>query len=81
MNLQKKTDNKNSNFIKKILKLIKENFMTDDIKNEIKGELIEPFYVEIRNFILPHYVIFIILFITIIILLLYIILLIFNIKK
>jgi hypothetical protein len=81
MNFEKKSDNKGNNFLKKILKLVKENFLTDDVKNEIKGELIEPLYIEIRNFILPHYFIFIILFISIIILLLYIIHLIFNINK
>ncbi len=80
MIFEKKTI-KNNNFLKKILKLVKENFLTDDVKNEIKEELIEPLYIEIRNFILPHYFIFVILFFTIIILLIYIILVIFNINK
>lgn len=78
-----KTNNRNktNNFLKKIFIKIKDNLMSDDIKNEIKNELIEPFYVEIRNFILPHYLIFMILFLIIIILLFYIILTISNIKN
>jgi len=63
--------NKNINFIKKLLGKIKENFICDDTKNEIKNEFLEPLYLEIRNFILPHYIIFIILLVIIIILLLY----------
>ncbi len=55
--------------------------MSEDIKNEIKNELLEPFYIEIRNFILPHYIIFLILFVIIIILLFTIILMISNIKN
>ncbi len=72
--------NKN-NLLKKILIKIKDNFMCDDIKNEIKSELVDPLYVEIRNFILPHYLIFIILFLIIIILLLSIIFMISNIRN
>jgi hypothetical protein len=66
-----KSQKKNINFIKKLLGKIKENFMCDETKNEIKNEFLEPLYIEIRNFILPHYVIFIILLVIIIILLLY----------
>ena len=65
---------KKNNFLKKILLKIKENFISDDIKNEINNELLVPLYIEITNFILPHYVIFIILLLIIIILLLYLIL-------
>lgn len=73
--------NKNSNnFIKKIFRKIKENFMSDDIKEEIKTELIDPMFMQIKNFILPHYVIFIILFLIIIVLILYMIILINNIN-
>jgi len=68
----------NNNFIKKIFRKIKENFMSDDIKEEIKIELIDPMFVEMKNFILPHYIIFIILFLIIIILLLYLIIMINN---
>ena len=66
-----KSQKKNVNFIKKLLGKIKENFMCAETKNEIKNEFLEPLYIEIRNFILPHYVIFIILLVIIIILLLY----------
>lgn len=66
-----KTQKKNTNFIKKILGKIKENLICDETKNEIKKELLEPLYIELRNFILPHYIIFIILLVIIIILLLY----------
>ena len=71
--------NKN-NFIKKLFNKIKENFMSDDIKNEIKGELVDPMFVEIKNTILPHYIIFLVLFIIIIVLILYLIILIYNIN-
>ena len=70
--------NKNNNFIKKIFHRIKENFMSGDIKDEIKIELIEPMFLEIKNFILPHYIIFIILLLIIIVLILYLIILINN---
>lgn len=74
-------NNKNSNnFVKKILRRIKENFMSDDIKDEIRHELVEPMFLEMKNFILPHYVIFLILFLIIIILLLYLIIFINNIN-
>lgn len=74
--------NKNKNdFIKKLFRKIKENFMSDDIKDEIKFELVEPMFIEMKNFILPHYIIFMTLLLIIIILILYIIILIFNINK
>ena len=69
-------NNKNipqNNFIKKIFRRIKENFMSDDIKNEIKIELLDPLFIGIKNFILPHYVIFIVFFLIIIIIELYLI--------
>lgn len=69
---------KKNNFIKKILLKLKENFISDDVKCEIKNEFMEPLYNEIRNFILPHYMIFLVLFIIIIILLLYLIVIIIN---
>jgi hypothetical protein len=72
--------NKNNNYIKKIFRKIKENFMSDDIKDEIKIELIDPLFLEMKNFILPHYVIFIMLFLIIIILLLYLIIIMYNIN-
>jgi len=52
--------------------------MSGDIKDEIKIELIEPMFLEIKNFILPHYIIFIILLLIIIVLILYLIILINN---
>jgi hypothetical protein len=67
--------NKN-NFIKKLFNKIKENFMSDDFK----GELVDPMFVEIKNVILPHYIIFLVLFIIIIVLILYLIILIYNIN-
>lgn len=70
----------NKNFIKKILNKIKENFMSDDIREEIRMELIDPIFIEIRNFILPHYIIFIILLSTIMILIIYLILIIHKIN-
>jgi hypothetical protein len=72
--------NKNNNYIKKIFRKIKENFISDDIKEEIKIELIEPLFLEMKNFILPHYVIFIVLFLIIIVLILYLIIMIYNIN-
>ena len=69
--------NKN-NYIKKLFYKIKENFMSPEIKNEIKVELIDPMFIEIKNFILPHYIIFLVLFFIIIILILYLIILINN---
>lgn len=71
-----KNNLKNNNLIKKIFCKIKENFATDDIKNEIKIELIDPLFLEIKNFILPHYLIFLMLFLIIIILILYLIIII-----
>lgn len=70
----------NNNFIKKIFRKIKENFMSDDIRDEIKLELIDPMFIEMKNFILPHYIIFITLFLVIIVLILYLIFLINNIN-
>lgn len=70
----------NNNFIKKIFRKIKENFLSDDIKEEIKLELVDPMFIEMKNFILPHYVIFILLFMIIIVLILYLIILINNIN-
>ena len=73
--------NKNKNdFIKKLFHKIKENFMSDDIKEEFKIELIDPMFIEMKNLILPHYVIFLILFLIIIVLILYLIILIYNIN-
>ena len=72
---------KTNNLLKKILIKIKDNLMSDDIKTEIKNELIEPWYIEIRNFILPHYLIFMILFLIIIILLFCLIFMISNIRN
>jgi hypothetical protein len=74
-------NNKNSNYLKKIFYKIKENFMSDDIKNEIKIELLEPMFIEMKNFILPHYIIFIVLLLIIIILILYLIIIIYNINN
>lgn len=73
--------NQKNNFVKKILLKIKENFISDDLKIEIKKELLEPFYIEIINYILPHYIIFIFLFLIIIILLLSLIIMISNSKN
>ncbi len=70
-----------NNFLKKFIFIIKESFMSDDIKKEIKNELLEPFYIEIINFILPHYIVFMILFVTIIFLLICIIMMIASISK
>ncbi len=70
----------NNDYIKKLFRKIKENFMSDDIKNEIKTELIDPVFFEMKNFILPHYIIFLILFLIIIIMLLYLIILTSNIN-
>lgn len=78
VNLSKYQNKKKTNFIKKMFEKIKENFMCDEIKNNVKIELLEPLYVEIKNIILPHYIIFIILFIIIIFLLLYLIITITN---
>ena len=66
-----KNNKKSINFIKALLGKVKENFMCEETKNEIKNEFLEPLYIEIRNFILPHYIIFIILLVIIIILLFY----------
>lgn len=71
--------NKND-YIKKLFYKIKENFMSEDIKNEIKVELMDPMFNEIKNLILPHYIIFLVLFLIIITLLLYLIILIYNIN-
>ena len=71
--------NKND-FIRKLFRKIKENFMSDDIKEEIKIELIDPMFIEMKNFILPHYIIFLVLFLIIIVLLLYLIIIIHNIN-
>lgn len=71
--------NKNKNdFMKKIFRKIKENFMSDDIKEEIKIEIIDPMFSEMKKLILPHYVIFLVLVMIIIILIFYLIML--NIK-
>ena len=80
-NSQKNNKKKSVNFIKALLGKIKENFMCDETKSEIKNEFLEPLYMEIRNFILPHYIIFIILLVIIIILLLYQIYLVKNYNK
>ena len=73
--------NKNKNdFIKKLFRKIKENFLSDDIKDEIKIEIIEPMFIEMKNKILPHYITFIALFIIIIILILYLIILTHNVN-
>lgn len=67
-------------FFKKILLKVKEHLMSDDIKEEFKKEIMEPFCNEIINFILPHYFVFMILLIIIIILLICIISMTSNIK-
>jgi hypothetical protein len=67
--------NNKVNYIKKLFRKIKENFMSDDIKEEIKVELIDPMFIEMKKLILPHYVIFLVLFIVIIILISYLIML------
>jgi len=72
-------DNK-VNYIKKLFRKIKENFMSDDIKEEIKVELIDPMFIEMKKLILPHYIIFLVLFIIIIILISYLIMLTLNIN-
>lgn len=69
--------NKN-NYIKKIFHKIKENFISDDVKEEIKIEFVEPLFLEIKKFILPHYIIFIVLLLIIIVLILYLIIIISN---
>lgn len=66
------------NLIKKIFYKIKENFMSDDIKEEIKVELIDPMFIEMKKFILPHYIIFLVLLLIIIMLILYLIILVYN---
>ena len=81
INISKVSKIKTNNLLKKFFIKIKDNLMSDDIKNEIKNELIEPLYIEIRNFILPHYLIFMILFLIIIILLFCIIFMISNIRN
>lgn len=63
-NIEKKNNN---NLVKKILFKIKENLISEEIKNEIKNELFDPLYLELRNFILPHYITFMFLFSLIII--------------
>lgn len=68
--------NKQKNFIKKILFNIKENFSDD-----IKMELFEPLYIELKNIILPHYLIFIILLLISILLNISIIIMMTNQKK
>lgn len=73
-------NNNYNNFLKKIFRKIKENFMSDDIKEEIKLELIDPMFMEMKNFILPHYIFFLVLFFIIIVLILYLIILIYNIN-
>lgn len=78
LNMKKNNTSKINNFIKKIFHKIKEGFISDDVKNEIKNEFMEPLFIEIRNFILPHYLIFMILFIIIIILLFYLIVIVTN---
>ena len=72
--------NNRINYIKKLFRKIKENFMSDDIKEEIKVELIDPMFIEMKKFILPHYIIFLVLFIVIIIMILYLIILTSNIN-
>jgi hypothetical protein len=67
---------KHKNFIKKILLNIKENFADD-----IKLELFEPLYIELKNIILPHYLIFIILLLILILLNISLIIMITNQKK
>lgn len=74
-------NNNKVNYIKKLFRKIKENFMSDDIKEEIKVELIDPMFVEMKNFILPHYVIFLVLFIVIIILISYLIMITSNLHQ
>ena len=76
-----KTQYDKNNFLKKLLFKAKEHLMSDDIKNEIRNEIMEPFCVEIINFILPHYAIFMVLFLIIIIMLIYIIMSISSIKN
>lgn len=70
-----------NNFVKKIFRKIKENFMSDDIKDEIKVDIIDPIFLEMKNFIFPHYVFFIFLVLIAIILIIYLIILIHNINK
>ncbi len=60
---------KSNNLIKKLLYKLKEHF-TDDIKNDIRDEIMFPLYIEIQRCILPHYIVFITFFIIIIILVL-----------
>ena len=68
-------NNNKVNYIKKLFRKIKENFMSDDIKEEIKIELIDPMFIEMKKLILPHYVIFLVLFIVIIVMISYLIML------
>jgi len=68
-------NNNKVNYIKKLFRKIKENFMSDDIKEEIKIELIDPMFIEMKKLILPHYVIFLVLFIVIIVMIIYLIIL------
>ncbi len=75
LNKSVKSTNKN-NFIKNLFIRVKENFINEEIKNEI----IYPIYNEIYFRILPHYLTFLILHIIIIILLISLIYLIINIK-
>lgn len=70
-----------NNFVRKIFRKIKENFMSDDIKDEIKIEIIDPIFLEMKNFIFPHYVFFLILFLIVIILTVYLIIITHNINK
>ncbi len=68
-------------FFKKILLKVKEHLMSDDIKEEFRNEIMEPFCTELINFILPHYFVFMILFIIIVVLQIYIISQIYGIKN
>lgn len=70
------SNNKQKNFIKKVLLNIKENFSDD-----IKLELFEPLYLELKNIILPHYLIFMVFLLIIILLNISIIIMITNQKK
>jgi len=72
--VEERLNKKNNLFMKKIINKIKENFNDDKLKEEI----LFPIYNEIYTCILPHYIIFITLFIIILVLLIFIIIINFN---
>lgn len=73
--------NKKKIIMKKIIDKIKENFNNDEMINEIKTEIINPLYKEIKYQVYPYYIFFIIISIIILLLLIILIVSIFNFNK